>query len=174
MEKNTSLIYTGENFNIVFTDESILNQAFDIIKTIVLQSESAGCAEDIELDEENKKIFLTYGSIGCCDTVVKDICIKLAQTFPKSEFYGHAYYDDERCGYETCADYEFENGKLFVEMIESPNGPGCCPECGEQLVCFDEFDPNETYHCDDCEMDVSAEDMFDGEIPIKTVINLEF
>ena len=62
---------------------------------------------------------------------------------------------------------------LHMELFESENGNGFCPECGEQLVCFDEFNPDETYHCEDCDIDVSAEDMFEGVLPVRKVIELQ-
>lgn len=96
----------------------------------------------------------------------------MAVEFPENSFYGHAYYDDYRCGYESCADYQFENGKLHFEFIESENGNGSCPECGEQIVCFDEFIENKTYCCEDCDIEVTAEEMFDGVLPVKKVIDL--
>lgn len=167
MKINEELIYTGENFNIVFDDNGIIEKAAEIINSFLFSD------DELEIDNENNKLFISEGTVGNYDTIVSDICKALAVEFPNNSFYGHAYYDDYRCGYESCADYQFENGKLHMELIESENGNGYCPECGEQLVCFDEFNPDETYHCDDCDIDVSAEDMFEGVLPVKTVVDLQ-
>lgn len=164
---NEELIYTGENFNIVFDDNGIIEKAEKIIKSII------AAEDELEIDSENNKIFVEEGSVGDNDAVVSDICKALAVEFPENSFYGHAYYDDYQCAYESCADYQFDNGKLHMELFESENGNGFCPECGEQLVCFDEFNPDETYHCEDCDIDVSAEDMFEGVLPVRKVIELQ-
>ena len=108
---NEELIYTGENFNIVFDDNGIIEKAEKIIKSII------AAEDELEIDSENNKIFVEEGSVGNNDAVVSDICKALAVEFPENSFYGHAYYDDYQCGYESCADYQFDNGKLHMEFF---------------------------------------------------------
>ena len=164
---NESLIYTEENFNIVFDNNCVIDQAAKIIRSVLSASSASENAKNLKTDKENRKIYIYSGTIGSFDTVVIDICQALASAFEDGSFYGHAYYFDSVCDYASCADYRFENGKLYLELIESENGNGICPECGQQIVCFDAFDASKTYHCDACDKDVSAEELFDGVLPVK-------
>lgn len=123
-------------------------------------------AEELSLDADNNKIYLTESGIGNYDELVPELCRAIAKGTVESEFYGHAFYDDLRCGYESCADYEYVSEALKITVIESQEGSGLCPECGEQIVCFDEYDSNEEYVCEKCGFKVeNHEDMFDGCLP---------
>ena len=162
MKINEELIYTGENFNLVADTAENTVRAFEIAKKILDDGNYAG---DLDLFEGDNKIAVIEGEIGNCNSAVTEICKAVAQAIPDGSFYGHAFYDDDDYGYESCADYQYENGVLTVTTTESENGHGYCPECGEQIVCFDEFDPEKKYSCEDCDCDLSAEDMFDGVLP---------
>lgn len=163
MKINEELIYTGENFNLIAdtTDNAI--KAFEVAQKVLSDGNYDG---SLELFEEDNKIAIVEGEIGNDNSAVTEICKAVAQAIPDGSFYGHSFYDDDNCGYESCADYQYENGVLTVKTIESENGHGCCPECGEQIVCFDEFDPEKKYFCEDCDSELSAEDMFDGILPV--------
>ena len=39
-------------------------------------------------------------------------------------------------------------------------GIGCCPECSKEIVFADDYDPSETYYCEDCEMEINNEDLY--------------
>ena len=172
MTINEDLIYTGENFNIVFDNADILDSAFKAIQEVIQMSNSPDNADALQIDNDNGKIYIEEGTIGNYNSLVEDICKRLAVEFSNNCFYGHAYYDDDQCGYQSCADYQFENGKLHIEIIESEEGDGYCPECGEQIVCFDEVAPEEYYHCDDCDADFAAEELFERNLPKKKVYDL--
>jgi uncharacterized UBP type Zn finger protein len=56
---------------------------------------------------------------------------------------------------------------LKLTSIESPEGHGMCPECDAQIVCFDEYDPNIEYTCEECGAKIGKHaDMFFGTLPI--------
>ena len=171
MNINTDLIYTGENFNVILDNANNAKNAFYIVKNVL---EEAGLKLDVqrlELNTADCKVSLSTGSIGCENDLVVGICRSIAKELKESAFYGHAFYDADSCGYESCADYNYENGYLKITIIESHNGHGMCPECGEQVVCFDEYDPNTDYVCDECGVEVTNHlDMFDGVLPKVTVI----
>ena len=171
MELNTELIYTGENFNAVFDTLDNAKSAFDIAKSILVSKLMDEEAANLALDEENNKIYLSDGNLGNENEFVNEICLSIAHWLKGSSFYGHAFFADDYSAYESCADYEYENGVLKLTSIESPEGHGMCPECGEQVVCFDEYDPNAEYVCDECGVEITNHlDMFDGVLPKVTAI----
>jgi hypothetical protein len=170
MNINTDLIYTGQNFNLVLDCAQNAEVALETLKKVLVDADMGAEAENFEIDLENCKIYLTEGSLGNGDTIVKDICVAVANELKNCSFYGHAFYDDENCGYESCADYEYESGYLKITLIESPEGNGCCPECGEQIVCFDEYEPSEEYTCEECGAQINDHsDMFGGTLPTVTI-----
>ncbi len=164
MRINEDLIYTGENFNLVTDSVDNTKRAFDVVKKFLVDG---NYIEKLIFIEENNKIAVVEGEIGNCNSAVTEICKAVAQEISDGSFYGHAFYDDENCGYAFCADYQYESGVLTVMTIESENGHGYCPDCGEQIVCFDEFDTEKKYSCEGCDCELSADDMFDGTIPVK-------
>ena len=174
MKINTDLIYTGENFNIVFNDIESTTKAFEIAREILLANDMSCDAENLSVSVENNKIYLTQGSIGNYNDLVQKICVAIAKAIPSAEFYGHAFYDDDNCGYESCADYEYEKGLLKITVIESSEGHGLCPECEELVVCFDEYDAGEEYICEECGLKiVNHQEMFNGALPTKETIEIK-
>lgn len=167
MTINEELVYTGENFNLVLDNKNHAIQAFGIIKNMLADKLSESNDDDnLSIDEENFKIYLENGNIGNANDCVIELCRAVANGLMDASFYGHAYFDDCCGGYQSCADYTYENGVLRVSVIESPNGNGLCPECGEQIVCFDEFDSSKKYYCEECDFEIEdCADMFDGELP---------
>ena len=171
MVHNTELIYTGENFNAVFDTLDNAKSAFDVAKSILVSKLMDEEAANLSLDEDNNKIYLTEGNLGNENEFVNEICFSIASCLKGSSFYGHAFFADDYSAYESCADYEYENGVLKLTSIESPEGHGMCPECDAQIVCFDEYDPNAEYVCDECGVKITNHlDMFDGVLPKVTAI----
>ena len=167
MKINTALIWTGENFNLVLDTLENARVAFEIAKKILVENNMHFEADNLAIDKGNNKIYITDGAIGNADELVKDICLAVAREIEKSNFYGHAYYDDMCGAYQSCADYEYEAGLLKIVMWESPEGNGFCPECEEQVVCFDEYDPDKTYVCEECGENIKNHaDMFGGILPV--------
>lgn len=167
MKQNAELIYTGENFNAVFDTTANANKAFAIAKSVLLANKMTEEVSTLVLDEKNNKIYVSEGNVGNDNDIVYEMCFAIANGVNESTFYGHAFFDDDRSAYESCADYEYENGLLKLTMIISPEGHGVCPECEEQIVCFDEYDPNAEYECEECGCQVEKhEDMFFGKLPI--------
>ncbi len=63
---------------------------------------------------------------------------------------------------ESCVEGCFENGLLTINTTYFPDGYSeflACPECGEDVVRTEDYDPSKTYICPDCgeEVDLSNE-----------------
>jgi hypothetical protein len=167
MVHNTELIYTGENFNAVFDTLDNAKSAFDVAKSILVSKLMDEEVANLSLDEDNNKIYLSDGNLGNENEFVNEICLSIANCLKGSSFYGHAFFADDYSAYESCADYEYENGVLKLTSIESPEGHGMCPECDAQIVCFDEYDPDTEYTCEECGTKIENHtDMFFGTLPI--------
>lgn len=101
-----------------------LGKTRKIIQAILAAAEDPSNADLLRVDEDSRKIYITEGTVGNYDNLTVEICKAPGEAFPASVFYGHAYYDDPYCGYQSCAEYEFENGRLQVELFFSENGNG--------------------------------------------------
>lgn len=80
-----------------------------------------------------------------------------------------AWYSSWKCGYQASIQAERDAEMLNIKTIVSENGDGCCPKCGEQVVCFDEYDFAETYCCPKCGDKIDHLAMFDGALPVVTL-----
>ena len=80
-----------------------------------------------------------------------------------------AWYYSCNCGYEASIEAKRDADTLNIKTIVSENGDGSCPECGEQVVCYDEYDPAETYYCPECGDELDHLEMFDGVLPVVTL-----
>ncbi len=174
MIKNDDLIYTGENFNLILNNIENAQKAFFVMESILKEMEMNSEAQTLFLNEAECKLCVSKGDIGNENDIVEKTCRAIAMELQNSTFYGHAFYDDERGGYQSCADYEYENGVLKIIVIVSLEGPGLCPECGETIVCFDEYNPTSEYVCKECGAKIqNHEDMFDGALPKTKVIEIK-
>lgn len=79
-----------------------------------------------------------------------------------------AWYESCNCGYSATIEAERSGNALNMRTVVSENGDGICPECYEQIVCYDEYDPDKTYFCPECGEELDHEKMFDGVLPVIT------
>lgn len=93
---------------------------------------------------------------------------KALAVITEGDFTAHAWHYSCNCGYQASVDASKRGNEVEITTIIAPNGDGYCPECGEQVVCFDEYDPNETYYCPECGDVLDHKEMFDGDIPTTT------
>ena len=77
------------------------------------------------------------------------------------------------CGAELWINAMYNNGSLTIEMVDGEEFEGCCPECGEVIVNFEDYDPNKKYYCDDCETELTEEELFPYGLPQRTVETFE-
>ena len=94
--------------------------------------------------------------------------IKACAHLTSKKFELIAWYYSCNCGYEASIEAERDAEMLNIKTIVSENGDGCCPECGEQVVCYDEYDPAETYYCPECGDELDHLEMFGGVLPVVT------
>ncbi len=79
-----------------------------------------------------------------------------------------AWHNSCNCGYAATIEAERSSSALNMRTVVSENGDGFCEECGEQIVCYDEYDPDKTYFCPECGEELDHEKMFDGVLPVIT------
>ena len=92
---------------------------------------------------------------------------KTCAALTSQKFEAHAYYETT-CAWNATIDADRNANSLNMKTVVSVNGDGTCPECGETIVCFDEYDPNETYYCPECGDEIGHEEMFGGKPPVIT------
>ena len=81
------------------------------------------------------------------------------------EFTFNAEHYSLNCGYEAYIEAEYTNGVLTYKNIGSENLMGCCPECGEDVVYYTEYDPSKTYICPECGESLTEEELFPFGVP---------
>ena len=93
---------------------------------------------------------------------------KACAALTNQKFEANAWYESCNCGYSASIEAERRGSTLNLRTVVSENGDGICPECCEQIVCYDEYDPDETYYCPECGEEIDHEEMFGGELPVIT------
>ena len=79
-----------------------------------------------------------------------------------------AWYTSCNCGYGATIVAERDADTLNIKTIVTEYGDGICPECCVQVVCYDEYDPAETYYCPECGEELDHLEMFGGVLPVVT------
>ena len=68
-------------------------------------------------------------------------------------------------GYEAYCDANYINGTLTIEYCASYDFSGSCDECGDFVVNWEDYDPEETYICPECGEVLTEERMFPDGLP---------
>lgn len=95
---------------------------------------------------------------------LKDALVAVAKE-TDCEFGFDANHYSCNCGYEAYIEAEYKDGVLTYKIIGSENMMGCCPECGEDVVYYTEYDPSKTYTCPECGEPLTEEEMFPDGVP---------
>lgn len=74
-------------------------------------------------------------------------------------------FNSYNCAFMESVYANYDNSTLTIKRVVSENGDGHCPECREQVVFYDEYDPNEKYYCPECGEELDHLEMFDGILP---------
>lgn len=93
------------------------------------------------------------------DKVVSMIYEAVAIELPDVDFKGFSCYAWGT--YEAGHSFEKVGNILKVNKLGC-EGAGTCPECGEEVIDVDNFDPTKTYTCPECGEEISASGLFDG------------
>lgn len=71
----------------------------------------------------------------------------------------------DQCGYEAFIEANYHDGILTYKFIASENMMGYCPEYGEDIVYYTDYDPSKTYTCPECGRMVTEEELFPYGVP---------
>ena len=155
--------YTTMTIN--FNNSEAANKAMNIIKA-ALKTITPKFPTDITV-KENEIIVdescSLWQAIGRVDVLAKEVATKLAD----EDFTLECYYDSCDCGYKESVKADYSNGKLTINTVASEDN-GYCPECGELIVRFDEYDSNAHYYCPECGEELDHEEMFEDGLPTFT------
>ena len=121
--------------------------------------------------EVKKSVVIVDGSCSLYENTFLEMMPEIFKTcavLTSQKFEAVAWYESCNCAWSAQVTADRIDNTLNMRTVVSENGDGCCPECGVQIVCYDEYDPNETYYCPECGEEISHEDMFGGELPVIT------
>ena len=162
--------YTTMTIN--FNNSEAATKAMNIIKAALktitpkVPTEFTTFEKDITV-KENEIIVdescSLWQAIGRVDVLAKEVATKLAD----EDFTLECYYDSCDCGYKESVKADYSNGKLTINTVASEDN-GYCPECGELIVRFDEYDSNAHYYCPECGEELDHEEMFEDGLPTFT------
>ncbi len=114
--------------------------------------------------EANKRDCFMIELDACCtlfdesfNDAISTIYKAIVKELPKITFKGFSGYTWGTLEVGHC--FEKANNTLTVCKIKY-EGDGCCPECGENVVSADDFDPAKTYGCPDCGDVIPNEELF--------------
>ena len=135
-------------------------------KELVRFAEDLWIEDNMVLAEESASLF--------SDTFLDFVpeIMKACAFLTEQKFEANAWYEDYGCGLEESIEAKRNDTSLNIRTVVSENGNGMCPECGEHIVCYDEYDPNETYYCPICGKELVHEEMFLGILPVTTLETL--
>lgn len=111
----------------------------------------------------DKLAFLSYDLIDAFKQLVKI----LATAIPTAPFTFSAYSEDTYA--ESVIDGSYTSGVLEITSTYYSGGDYPyleCPECGEVIVSFDEYDPNRTYTCPECGEEVDLSELYEEFAPL--------
>lgn len=131
----------------------------------------------LEVDEniitiENDEGFFTTEDFP---SVVKSILEAIAKNLTTETFTCSAYTSSSYSEGEIEASYA--NGTLEIAETYYPEGYVeylTCPECGEEIVSLEDYDPNETYTCPECGEEIDLSEQYEECAPVhhETTINI--
>lgn len=157
------------NMKITLSTEEMANKAVEIIsrtlKTLTPEYEEELIRFEKDIFVENNAVVVEYSCSLCSIFGIIDVLAKaIATELADEEFELDSWYFSCNCGYQSTIKATYKDGTLTINTIEAESD-GYCPECGEQIVCYDEYDPNETYYCPECGDELNHEDMFEDGLP---------
>ena len=91
------------------------------------------------------------------DDAIATIYTAVAKELPEVEFKGFSGYAWGSCEAGHCFD---KSGNILKVETILYEGCGFCPECGEEVVHVDDYDPAKTYYCPDCGEQMDNEELF--------------
>lgn len=165
---------------ITFNSEKEASTAKTIIKNLLNNYSEFEYEEELEKYENDllveKEVIIAEDSYSLISNTFCELLPVIAKELAKSisSFELIAGYDSYNCAFMACVSASFENSTLTIKRVVSENGDGHCPECGEQVVFYDEYDPNKKYYCPECGEELNHLDMFDGELPEIDVETIKF
>ncbi len=113
----------------------------------------------LDSDEYNNLVPLVYKAIASMNEV--------------NCFEAISNYVSCNCGYEANIKASYENETLTIKSIEAEDFNGYCEDCGEIIVHYEDYDPNETYICKDCGKALTEEELFPEGLPEVVIEHFE-
>lgn len=118
------------------------------------------------------KIVVENGEVGAftpedMPEVIKTIAQAIAANSDKFEI-----HDYDSCDYsEGDTTISFDGKALTIKSTYFPCGVVeflSCPECGEDIVSIEEYDPNVTYVCPECGEEIDLSEQYEESAPVIT------
>ena len=151
----------SNDFALTFTNTAAAIKAKQIadqsIHTLLNETDSLFILNDVTLTYEEASFF----SEDLMDAA-REIMEAVANSLKKENFEFYVCGTDTYAAARIAGNYQ--NGMLDITTTFFPEGYSeylSCPECGEDVVLMDDYDPDETYVCPECGEEID----FSGEAP---------
>ena len=146
------------NFEIRMNTSKEAEMVYEIAKETLQQIGCDMCAEELYIRENSVADGTSYAIPGDnFGDIIKTVCTVIAKELSEIDFEifsGYTWGTEESAfHYKKIGNYVEFNSMVY-------EGIGCCPECSKEIVFADDYDPSETYYCEDCEMEINNEDLY--------------
>ena len=150
------------NFEMYVEAKEQRNAVLEVIKKTLLEN---GYEKDIDNFVADKKDKCKIKENTSCslnpdsfNEAIQSIYTAIVKELPEVVFKGYSGY---LWGTVDAAHAFKRNGNTLEVSLLEYEGSGYCPECDEEVVDIDDFDPEETYYCPECGEEISGSDLFE-------------
>ena len=162
------------NFEIRLNAEKETEKIYEVAKKTLQEIGCDKCAEELYVRGNSVMDGTSYAIPGdnFGDTI-KTIYTAIVKELPEVDFEIFSGYG---WGSEDAGFHFIKKDTYAMADSVIYEGCGTCPECGEEIVFVDDYDPSKTYYCKNCEMEVDNTDLYDyfiKEEQIYEVVNGE-
>ena len=172
-------MYNITNLTLAFNTKAAANRAKKIAKETILSLESSRYSDGAEytaahLIEENNTLLIPEGKVAYyteewMETVLPELLKAIAKQLPHESFTFESNSTNDYSDAEL--DGKYAKGILEINSTYYPEGyceEVACPECGEYIVRFDEYDSSKTYICPHCGEKVDLTENYNNSVPVIT------
>lgn len=149
------------NFEMYVEAKEQRKEVLAVIKKALLENGYEEYADNFVADRKNpckiKENTMCSFHPTQFNEAIKVIYSAVVKELPEVMFKGYSGF---LCGTEDNGHSFERKGNNLEVFILAYEGCGSCPECGEEVVHIDDFDPEETYYCPDCGEEIPSDELY--------------
>lgn len=149
------------NFEIYVEAKEQRKAVLEVIKKTLLENGYEKDIDNFVADKKDKCKIMENTSCSLhpvsFNEAIQSIYTAIVKELPEVMFEGYSGYF---WGSTEAAHAFKRNGNILEVSLLQYEGCGSCPECGEEVVFIDDYNPEETYYCPECGEEVPNEELY--------------